>query len=106
MDEKTHSLELLSCAQLELEEIARLHLALSGPQSARRTVERLYAAMEQLRHAPLSGPALRDEALRAQGYRYILAGKYLVFYRCLERSVVVYHIAHGATDYPKLFREE
>ena len=34
----------------------------------------------------------------------ILAGKYLVIYRLLGDTVVVYHIAHGATDYPKLFR--
>lgn len=39
-----------------------------------------------------------------QRYRYILAGKYLVIYRLLGDTVVVYHIAHGATDYPKLFR--
>ena len=53
---------------------------------------------------PLSGPPVRDEQLRVGGYRYILAGKYLVIYRLLGDTVVVYHIAHGATDYPKLFR--
>ena len=72
-------LDILAPAQAELEEIARVHMALSGPP-------------------------VRDEQLRVGGYRYILAGKYLVIYRLLGDTVVVYHIAHGATDYPKLFR--
>ena len=60
--------------------------------------------MEQLTRFSLSGLPLRDEPLRVGGYRYILVGKYLVLYRLLGDTVVVYHIAHGATDYPKLFR--
>ena len=31
-------------------------------------------------------------------------GKYLVFYRLLGDTVVIYHIAHGASDYPKLLK--
>lgn len=42
--------------------------------------------------------------MRAGGYRYIMAGKYLAIYRLLCDTVVVYHIAYGATDYPKLLR--
>ena len=61
-------------------------------------------AMGQLTYFPLSGPPVRDDELSAAGYRYILAGKYLVFYRLLEGTVVIYHIVHGATDYPKLLK--
>ena len=97
-------LDILPPAQAELEEIARVHMALSGPQSARSVTDKIYAAMEQLTLFPLSGPSVRDDELSAAGYRYILAGKYLVFYRLLGNTVVVYHIAHGATDYPKLLK--
>lgn len=97
-------LDILAPAQAELEGIARVHMALSGPQSARRITDEIYDAMEQLTRFPLSGPPVRDEQLRVGGYRYILAGKYLVIYRLLGNTVVVYHVAHGATDYPKLFR--
>ena len=93
-------LDILAPAQAELEEIARVHMALSGPRSAQEITD----TMEQLTRFPLSGPPVRDEQLRVGGYRYILAGKYLVIYRLLGDTVVVYHIAHGATDYPKLFR--
>ena len=83
-------LDILAPAQAELEEIARVHMALSGPRSAQEITDKIYDAMEQLTRFPLSGPPVRDEQLRVGGYRYILA--------------VVYLIAHGATDYPKLFR--
>lgn len=102
--ERTYKLEILPPAQTELEEIARIHMALSDPQSARNITDQIYAAMEQLTHFPLSGPLIRDSQLKAAQYRYILAANYLVIYRLLSDSVVVYHIAHGATDYPKLFR--
>lgn len=98
-----YKLDILPPAQAELEEIARVHMALSGPQSARSITDKIYDAMEQLTRFPLSGPPVRDEQLSAAGYRYILAGKYLVFYRLLGDTVVIYHIGHGASDYPKLF---
>ena len=97
-------LDILLPAQAELEEIARVHMVLSGPQSAREITDKIYDAMGQLTYFPLSGPPVRDDELSAAGYRYILAGKYLVFYRLLEGTVVIYHIVHGATDYPKLLK--
>ena len=99
-----YKLDILPPAQAELEEIARVHMALSGPQSAHSVTDKIYDAMEQLMRFPLSGPPVRDDLLSAAGYRYILAGKYLVFYRLLGDIVVIYHIAHGATDYPKLLK--
>lgn len=101
---RAYRLDILPPAQAELEEIAQIHLALSGPKAARDITDKIYAAMDQLTLFPLSGPAVRDEQLGAAGYRYILAGKYLIFYRPLGDSVVIYHIAHGATDYPKLLK--
>ena len=97
-------LDILPPAQAELEGIARIHMALSGPQSARNITDRIYDAMDQLTRFPLSGPPVRDDELSAAGYRYILAGKYLVFYRLLGNTVVIYHIAHGASEYPKLLK--
>ena len=97
-------LDILPPAQAELEEIARVHMALSGPQSARNITDRIYDAMDQLTRFPLSGPSVRDDELSAAGYRYILAGKYLMFYRLLGDTVVIYHITHGASEYPKLLK--
>ena len=57
--DKSCELEILPPAQAELEEIARVHMALSGPQSARRITDKIYDAMEQLTRFPLSGPPVR-----------------------------------------------
>lgn len=102
--EKMYKVEILPPAQGELEEIAQVHMALSGPQSARNITDRIYDAMKRLSVFPLSGPLIRDDLLIAAGYRYILAGKYLIIYRLLGDTVVIYHIAHGAADYPKLIK--
>lgn len=106
MDVKTYKLEILAPAQTELEEIARVHMALSGAQSARRITDKIYEAMDQLARFPLSGPTIRDDELRTAGFRYAIAEKYLIFYRFVESTVIIYHIAHGATDYPKWFKQE
>lgn len=102
--DRTYKLDILPPAQAELEEIARIHLALSGPKSARDVTDKVYAAMGQLILFPLSGPPIRDEQLCVAGYRYILAGKYLIFYRLIGDTIVIYHIAYGSTDYPKLLK--
>lgn len=102
--EKPFKLEILQSAQTEMEEIAQVHKALSGPQSARRVMDKIYSVMEQLTRFPLSGPPIRDEKLNGAGYRYIVADKYLIFYRLFRETVVIYHIAHGAANYPKLFK--
>lgn len=102
--ERSYKLDILPPAQAELEEIARVYMVLSGLNSARGITDKIYAAMEQLTIFPLSGPPVRDDQLSAAGYRYILAEKYLIFYRLFGDTVVIYHIAHGATDYPKLLK--
>ena len=102
--DKTYKLDILSPAQAELEEIAQVHMALSGPNSARNITDGIYHAMEQLTRFPLSGPSIPDDELIFAGYRYILASKYLIVYRLLGDTVVIYHIVHGATNYPKLLK--
>lgn len=101
--DRIYKLEILPPAQTELEEIARLYMALAGPKYSRRITDRIYEALEQLTRFPLSGPAVPDEELSSAGYRFIGVDKYLIIYRFFAETVVVYHIPHGATDYPKLF---
>jgi len=37
------------------------------------------------------------------GYRKLICGNYLCFYRVIGEAVFVYHVADGRTDYPKMF---
>ena len=98
------SLVILEPAQLELEEIALLHLNLSGPNSSRNITNLIYATLERLEMFPLSGHIPKDRWLARENYRYVIAGKYIAVYRLIEDTAYVYHIAHGASNYPSLFK--
>jgi len=95
---------LLEPAQRELEEIAQLHMNLVGPNSARNITNLILDTLSRLETFPLSGHIPRDKELRSGGYRYVIAGKYICVYRLIAETVYVYHIAHGASNYPSLFK--
>ena len=97
-------LVILEPAQRELEQIAQLHMNLVGPNSARKITNRILDSLSRLEQFPLAGSLPRDKDLRALWYRYVIAGKYICVYRLLGETVYVYHIAHGASNYPLLFK--
>ncbi len=97
-------LVILESAQRELEEIAMVHLNLVGPNSARKITDRILDTLSRLEPFPLSGPEAWDRELKLQGYRFFLAGKHICLYRVIGDEVFVYHIAHGASNYPTLFK--
>lgn len=97
-------LVILESAQRELEGIAQLHLNLVGPNSARKITNRIFDSLSRLEQFPQSGSLPRDKQLRGGGYRYVIAGKYICVYKLIVETVYVYHIAHGAGNYPLLFK--
>jgi len=103
--EKEYRLEVLTPAQYELEEIARVHAELVGPQSARKNTDNIYSAMEKLEMFPELGVACKDNHLAALGYRMLICGNYLCVYRLIGDIVFVYHIVDGRADYPKLLTD-
>lgn len=106
MAEKKYAVQILAPAQTELEEIVSLYASLSGAASARRIADRIFDTLDQLSRYPLSGPPMRDAQLRSLGYRFIGVEKYIVIYRFIEDTVIIYHIFDGRSDYPTLFRSE
>lgn len=105
MPVQTFKLAILTPAQRELEEIARVYLELAGADSARKITGQILDSLERLKTYPLSGSVSRDRWLREAGYRLVISGKFIAVYRLIERTVYVYHIAHGASDYPTLLKE-
>ena len=106
MADSQYDVQILDPAQAELEEIASLYCSLVGPASARKITDSIYDALEQLSQFPLSGPPMRDTELRRRGYHFVVVDKYIVIYRLIQTTVVVYHIFDGRSDYPTLFRAE
>ena len=98
-------LVILGPVQRELEEIAQLHMNLAGPNSARNITNLILDTLSRLERFPLSGHIPQDRELRTMGYRYVIAGKYICVYRLIAETVYVYHIAHGASNYPTLFKK-
>lgn len=99
------NLVILEPAQRELEEIAQIHLNLAGPESAGKITKEILDTLSRLEQFPLSGHIPRDKELRIGGYRYVIAGKYICVYHLIAQTVFVYHIAHGASNYPSLFKQ-
>ncbi len=101
----TYKLQILTPAQRDLEQIALVHLELAGAESARRITDQIYGSLERLKRFPLSGTQPHDRYMREAGFRLVISGKYIAAYRLIDDTVYVYHIAHGASNYPKLFKE-
>lgn len=97
-------LVILEPAQRELEEIAQIPLNLVGPNSARKITTLILDTLSRLEMFPLSGHIPQDKELRGNGYRLVIAGKYICVYRLISETVFVYHIAHGASNYPVTFK--
>lgn len=103
MAEKKLRLLILPPARDEILEIARLHLELVGPQSARKITEQLREALDRLCTHPRMGRKIEDNILDRQGYRKLIVGNYLCFYRQIENNIFVYHVVDGRANYPKIF---
>ena len=104
MTQKKYKLEILKPARDEILEIARFHMEFVGPISAKKITVKLKESLENLRTHPYLGLALDDKDLQRQGYRKLICGNYLCFYRLIGETIFVYHIADGRTEYKRLFR--
>ncbi|MDR0508926.1 MAG: type II toxin-antitoxin system RelE/ParE family toxin [Candidatus Methanoplasma sp.] len=98
-----YRVEILPLAWNDLREIGE-YITQNDPAAANRVVEKLIASLQRLETFPLSAPFVPDTELSKEGYRVLVCDKYLCFYRVEDKKVFVYHIAHGAMNYPVLFR--
>ena len=101
-----YEVELLAPAWQELEEIADMHLALVGAESAQKITDKILDDIDNLELSPYLGKACEEQLLAIDNYRRLVSGKYLCFYRIIGRKVYIYHIVNGKRDYPKLFEAE
>jgi len=100
---KKYNLELLAPARSELHEIARLHLELVGPASARKIIDKIKHSLGNLSTHPHMGATFPDSDLKREGYRKLICGYYVCVYRLIGETVFVYHIIDGRTNYQRLF---
>jgi plasmid stabilization system protein ParE len=95
------TLRILRRAQFDLMEILR-YVERDRPDAAKRIAERLLPSIESLGELSERGAVPRDERLAALGYRVLVRGEHLVFYKVLRAQVRVYRVLHGRRKYAHL----
>ena len=92
-------------ADEQLRDIVLYRAEVAGnAEAALEFLDRLKQKIDRLADFPESGSFPRYGALRARGYRVLIAEKHLVFYKVDEecRIVTIYAIVDGRRDYLNL----
>ena len=92
-------------ADEQLRDIVLYRAEVAGnAEAALEFLDRLKQKIDRLADFPESGSFPRYGALRARGYRVLIAEKHLVFYKVDKerRMVMVYAIVDGRRDYLNL----
>ena len=105
MPTKKTELVFLTPAVQAMEQIAKYHLMMSGPASARRIYTLMEKETARLKQYPLLGASHPDPLLAQEGFRkLVLTDTYVAVYKLIDGEVVIYRIVNGRTDYPRLLK--
>lgn len=99
--ERRYNVKIYPAAEQDLLEIIDYLNTLSA-ETALRYYDRLTEEIASLSTMPERCPHPKDLALAAKGYRYLIVGKYLVFYKVIEDTVQIHRILYGRRDYQAL----
>ena len=100
-----YQIVLTAKADEQLRDIVLYRAEVAGnAEAALEFLDRLKQKIDRLADFPESGSFPRYGALRARGYRVLIAEKHLVFYKVDKerRMVIVYAIVDGRRDYLNL----
>jgi toxin ParE1/3/4 len=95
------AVRILRRAQIDLVEIQE-YVSRDDPTAADRLIAALVSDLERLGGFPSRGSRPGDERLRKAGYRYLVHGEYLIFYKVLSTQVRVYRVLHGRRIYDSM----
>jgi plasmid stabilization system protein ParE len=97
----TRTVRVLRRAQRDLQQIHDF-IAREAPRTADAFIDELLDAIESLSTSSERGARPRDETLKRQGYRFLIRGNYLVFYKVLRQQVRVYRVLRASRAYRSL----
>ena len=81
-------------ANLDRKSIAiYLGVECGNPKAALKAIESIDETIERIRQFPQTGKRFRHEHL-ANEYRMVQASPYIIFYRAIGSSIVIYRILH------------
>ncbi|MDR0916475.1 MAG: type II toxin-antitoxin system RelE/ParE family toxin [Oscillospiraceae bacterium] len=96
--DKTYAIRYTPLAREDLLDVLRyISEESDAPTSARRILDKIESDIALLRENPYIAPLSRDRYLSTQGYRALVSGKYLVFYKVDDdaATVVVHRVVYG-----------
>lgn len=101
MPPRKRTVRLLALAERDLADIHD-YVAAENPTAAERLLLRIEKDLGALSTQTLLGRIPRDPDIAGLGYRYLIIGDYLAFYRTEPSLVLVHRILHGARDYAEI----
>lgn len=75
---------------------------LENPEAAVRVVTDIVKSYQKLKEFPQLGRKLSSKIGVTTDYRFIISGKYIIFYKVDEVYVSIYRILYGKRDYTRL----
>ena len=80
------------------------HIAqeLQNPSAAKRVVDRIMDAVDQLKTFPLMGSPLAAVTVESGDHRFLVSGSYMIFYRPHGSDVYVDRVLYGRRDYLRI----
>lgn len=81
---------------------AYIAVELQNPTSAERTLDRIMDTVDQLELFAESGAVVQEFPELYREERFLVSGKYLVFYHVMENEVFIDRILYGGRDYLKI----
>ena len=93
-----YKIRIYSNAKMDLKDIVS-YLNTLSPQAALRYYDLSVEQIGSLAEMPERCPFVRDVALKAKGYRYLIAENYLVFFVIKADTVQIRRIIYGKRNY-------
>lgn len=96
-----YSVSFTTKAWNDLENIANVHMQKAGTASAEKITDQILERIEKPEKHPFIGSIHTDEILAKYQYRKLVCGNYICIYRVDDKTIYIYRIVYGDTDYTK-----
>ena len=97
----TYNVNVLPIARDDIAEIYS-YIVQDNPKAALRITNEILDKVETLSEFPNRCPIVPDKLLAQQGFRMLIIGNYLAFFKVYRSEVIVFRVLHGKRNYPQL----
>ena len=98
---RAYDVNVLPMARDDIAEIYQ-YIALDNRSAALRMTDKIMDKLDSLAEFPERCRMVQDSALAKLGYRMLIIGNYIAFFKVFESEVLVYRVLHGKRDYHNL----